>query len=69
MVTAVYERFVRPSDHKFRSKCNAQFHHNLVRFNPERTRAGTGEVIDTGIDRLFIKAAEYYFHFKWDGDD
>jgi hypothetical protein len=44
VVTAVYERFVRPSG------------------------AGTGEVTDTGIDQLFIKAAEYYFRFKWDAN-
>jgi hypothetical protein len=54
VVTAVYEEFIQSGESVFRSRHNAQSHHNLIRFNWERVRSAADEVIDTGFDMLVL---------------
>jgi hypothetical protein len=71
--TAVHNEFVWPGKHIFRSRQNAQSHHNIVRFNWELADLDAGSVVDRGFDLLVLAdgriAADYRFADPPEADD
>jgi hypothetical protein len=65
-VTEIHEEFIRPGKYLFRSRGDAQAHHNIARISWEMADIETHKVVDGGLDLLVLDGeGRILAHYKF----